>query len=835
MSASLALWATCVLLTGAPAVDPAAAPSGGALAYKGRLEGYRGLFPFHVFALRTPDFTDPAAVLGTATADADSGRFDVPLPPGTQAFYAFGQLDLGRQGPTLIGQLVFPIRKLPVTAAEVAGVRHVIDLGDMELAHVMREAGLLPALGVAVGLGGGLYLVGWVLARRLPRPTAPGGGWRLFHPAPGAAPTPSGAPEPFGRAAWALALGSTALLLPGFGAEPLALLEFTYVQEAFRPPSVAALLFDPISAELSHPPLWALILRTLGFVSRHEAWLRLPALLMHVPTVLLLVRVGRSVGGERVGLLAGALGGLLPVAFWYARDATPYAALALVSVLALDAARTERWRRFAITLIAGFFIHYTVAVLGLVLGFALFWEWRVTGDGARFRRALVAFAWVIPLPLAWSVHFIRTFLASGMSTRLMAVDYNPDPGFFAYVKHFATIVAGLPIELMALTPIVLGMVVVGGWLGLTRREVGAASVTRAAVLQALMVVGYVLFIHQMYMAFAGGRVYYAYRWTTVFVPGVVLAAAFALDALWRKRAWLGRGAAAIWLGGILVQDIRILSTPQRPAQDDAFAVLRSDARTGDAYCALPAVYFAQTMHYALFERAPADLLAMPSWSALPSGAQVYGPIHPVNTTVESVVQNLAFERVWVADYREEAFGTQEFDPATSEHHLSWLRRLLVADGEWHFPYLSLYRFVVPRRPEALWKDGRAALDFSKTFHHFRYFPQHLHTQQTGYVMSRPDVTVRLPLPAGGSERDLALILEVSAGRVLQPEELTVDGVSLSFAPTHAGGAWRGTVRVRGGQVDLQLRRGPSLTRDHRNTVLRAELLAPTVGAAPGGP
>jgi hypothetical protein len=800
-----------LLLSAAP--EPAPSPDAGlrgapassagsevaSVVVKGRLQGYRGLFPFHVFALRSPDFGAPGVVAAVGTADAATGRFDLPLPDGVAEVYLFGQLDLARQGPTLIGQMVFPLRKLPLAPKDLRGVRHLFDLGDMELATMVRDGGPWPAIGLAAGFALLLYAVGVFWRRRLPQ-------------------GPVGSPPVVERDRWAvgIALGTTALLLPNYASEPLALLEFTYAQEAFRPTSALALLFDPISAELSHPPLWALLTRALGAISRHEGWLRLPAILAHLPFVWLVYQLGAVALGRRGARVAAALAGLLPVGFWYARDATPYSLLGLISAAALWFALSERWRAFSLTLVLGFFLHYTVAVLGITLGVGLFLTARRTGDWARFRRALGAFGWVLPLPLGWSVHFIRTFLASGMSTRLMAVDYNPDPGFFSYVGHFASVVVGLPPALAPLLPLSLGGLLVGAW-RLNRTQVARDSqqtlIGRAAIIQAAMVVGYVLFIHQMYMAFAAGRVYYAYRWVTVFLPGVVLAMAAAIDGLWRWRPRVGGAVLALQLALCLYQDVRIAFLPQRPAQWEAFATLRAEARPGDAFCALPAVYFAQTMNYSLFERYPADLLGLPRWTD-----GLYGPIHPVNTTVESIVQSLAFERVWVAAYAEEAFGTPEFDLETTAHHLAWMREHLIADGQWRFPFLDLYRFKVNPRPEGLWRDGRAMIDFSRTYEGFRYFPDFLHTQATGYIMSRADVRVRVPSPPGKAAMDVEV--EMIIGGPATAEDLAAEGLTLAFEPTGMGGRWRGSVAISADRTDLMLHRSPDATKRHRNTIVR---------------
>ena len=764
---------------------------------KGRLTGYRGLYPFHVAVLPSRDLADPRGPLAWGTADTETGAFDIPIPSDVEEFYLLGQLDLERQGPRLHAGMLFFLKKLPIRSAEIRGKRLLFDLGDMELAHVMRDAGAGGAPWIALGLALLLYGVGVVWYRRLPD-------------------TPRVEPPPIPPGRWPLWLIAAATSLPlavGLGAEPLELLEFTYLHEGLRPASVWTLLTDPISAELSHPPLWPLVLRALASVARAEWWLRLPAALCHLGTVLLVYRLVAPQAGRRAGLLAALVCGLLPVGFYYGRDATPYALLGLLSAAAMHLALRERWRSFAAVLTLGFFTHYTVAVLGLALGVALFWYWRHSGDkgSGRMRRALVGFALVCPLPLLWSVHFIATFLASGMSTRLMSVDYLPDPGFGEYVGHFGAVILGLPPELALALPLVLAFLL---WAAVRALRT-APLLGRLVLIQLLMVVLYVLFVHLMYMRFAGGRVFYAYRWTTVFLPAVAVAFALGLDAWLSAHRRLGQLATGLLIAGCVWQAAAVLRTPQRPAQWAAAARIHAERLPGDAFCALPAVYYAQLFHYVLSDRAPADLMAWPTWND-----GLYGPLHPRNTSIETLSKNLAFGRVWVVVYDEHMFGTRKFDPTTSEHPLDWLRTHLDPDGEWTYAHLRLYRFRVPPAPELLWKDGRAKLELRHTIRHFRYFPEHLHTQETGRVMSAREVAIRLPSPHPGSlSARVDLTIEMRLGRPAVATDLHLEAAPTSFTPTTDGGHWKATLEVTRPLIDLRLVRSPGAAEDHRNTIL----------------
>jgi len=119
----------------------------------------------------------------------------------------------------------------------------------------------------------------------------------------------------------------------------------------------------------------------------------------------------------------------------------------------------------------------------------------------------------------------------------------------------------------------------------------------------------------------------------------------------------------------------------------------------------------------------------------------------------------------------------------------------------------------------IWQNGVLELDFSQTLRLFRYFPEHLHTQQTGLIMTAPSVSVRVPSPSNAPE-SLHVQLSVLAGESLSAADLTLDGVTLSFESTIDGGQWSGQVPVTGALIDLRLDRSPRLATIHRNTTLQ---------------
>ena len=325
----------------------------------------------------------------------------------------------------------------------------------------------------------------------------------------------------------------------------------------------------------------------------------------------------------------------------------------------------------------------------------------------------------------------------------------------------------------------------------------------------------------MYMYFAGGRVFYAYRWTTVFLPALAICTAYGLMSLGQLWKPLGIAAGVVVIGGALFQDARIAVEHKRPDQHAARTLIEHDSKPGDAFCALPAIYYGQLFNYVLANNYPAELLAWPAYHG-----NLYGPLHPRNSTLETLATNLAFRRLWVADFHEEMFGTAKFDSELADHQLEWMKENLLFNPKtdmWRFPKLTLYRFDVPNEPKALerraWKDEKLSLDFSKRIQLFRHFPDLLHSQETGRIMIANAVRVRVPSPPFLT-KELQLTIRMNTGKQLTAADLTVNDQKFKFAMEKGWGIWKGLIPVTADdRLDIHLRRSKRATEHHLNTIL----------------
>ena len=150
-------------------------------------------------------------------------------------------------------------------------------------------------------------------------------------------------------------------------------------------------------------PLPMLVVAWMGRWHDSEFWLRLPSALWGAASVLILLRIGRRLGGDRVGVFAALLLAVHPLHILHSQEVRGYAALVFFGLAAIElalgaAARPSFWRMLSVVICG------CAAVLSNLSG--LFWMGGLALGGLWSRRWNRANAW------HWSTVFALILLVS---------------------------------------------------------------------------------------------------------------------------------------------------------------------------------------------------------------------------------------------------------------------------------------------------------------------------------------------------------------------------------------------------------------------------------------
>lgn len=767
---ALGLW---VVLMGTP--DPAAATG-----VDGVVRGGGQAFELSVVALRTRNLRESGIVAAYAPVDSVDGVFHLTLEESRPLWLMVttGCSDADLRAERLYLCRAFFPRHEPVRpgASDV-----LLQVPDLALADALWSGAPAPP-GPYRGLGAGLLLALLLLAAWL---------WR--RPMPAASPVSP--PPRLSRTVYlAFALAACALLLPRLGSEPLDLLEYSYFHEGVRPDTATAVLSDFISAELAHGPVEPLLLRAMHALSPSPWLLRLPSALFGVLFVLVVVDVVRREAGRLAAVGAGVAALTAPAAVYYARDATPYALAGLCAAasiwLLLRARDADRawpwWALFAATHVLGFFSHYGFAAVSLAQALALLVSWR--RKPRALSAALLAFAGAGVLPVLLAPHLAHMMASSGVRFSLMSSVYPESPGLVGFAASFLAVLTSLPSELTWGLLLTLPLWALG--LGeLARRSPLLAWIVG---LQALLLLVFLVFTHTMSTTVGGDHVFYAYRWTRPLLLGLIVP----LGVVAVTRARWGLAAlvcVATW------QCLSLVGGPTRPAQEEARAIVEHRARPGDAYAVLPAAFYGDPLQYHLAAGAPPELITRMQPRELPvGGVALFGPLADGRLTLETEIDRLHYERVWIAAYREAMFGTPKFAAGVTTRTLAALDRRWRRDGRWALPFLDLYLYTCAA--DCAWAGAQSLLvDLSDPLRAARYLAPGPGDDSTLRLVLPGDARRMLVRATWPAEVD-AMSLAVTGARVpRQPPLLTTDdrGYPRWELPLSVGeGRTRLTVTVR---------------------------------------
>lgn len=240
----------------------------------------------------------------------------------------------------------------------------------------------------------------------------------------------------------------------------------------------------------NHPPLYYIILRAWTTIfGSSETDVRMLSFLFGIALIPLTYILGKRLFSGKVGIMGALFVTFSPILVWYSQEARSYTMLAFLCMLSLWSlieavlhTRERFWIVFVLSSVLSFYIHYFAFVFAALEAFVFFLLWK-RKDGKIFRQAAVAGIASIILYIPWILKIAGGGLdksalfwavTSKDSWRLaleQLVGGNPNSSLTQWT---------IPTTYETIGMIVVpGMLLVGLWIAIVRKEVKQYSVLLA--------------------------------------------------------------------------------------------------------------------------------------------------------------------------------------------------------------------------------------------------------------------------------------------------------------------------------------------------------------------
>ncbi len=577
----------------------------------------------------------------------------------------------------------------------------------------------------------------------------------------------------------AIAIGLVALAVrvPWGAAEPMDHLEYVLVVETQLAKGWPEILVNRVGIEQAHQPLSRVpiaLARSVGLRPEAVRWVQLAAWMLALAAAARLLprwlgpRPGEepAAGADAACVAAFAWLALSPLACRYGFDVTPYGLLAFFSWASLAALYRvldgSGRAPFVAGLLAGagFYAHYVElwffpAGLTLVALDARALEPRSRRQawlGLAIAAAIFGLCVVPWLPaMRWGLTLFDRYV--GRESELYAMDFSA----VAQLREVARIATGWPGWLglgLAVVPLTLA------WTIGDRPRAAHATWLMAALSPYLVFRGF----QQLQYESAAHGTYFGARHFMPFVLFLIVGVVAAVEALAaRLPAALRSARYGAFLLLVLVagaSTVRDRFVPSRPDIRGAAEVIRAGLRDGDAVGVLPRFFYSplvmDAVSHGLYTAPDATGFArIPMKPGDDAGPLVWLPADDREFPLPAALENFAFERLWLVDFRESEFGLLELSPRVSERTAAHLdaRHELLERRQFPQLTLSLYRL---RHELERWEDPPWILDEA----HWKDHPRSVSWGTEG-----TELVYRIDLPVSSRDRDAELDLEWPAPEI----------------------------------------------------------------------
>jgi len=474
--------------------------------------------------------------------------------------------------------------------------------------------------------------------------------------------------------------------LVGIVAEPLGVLESTYLMESGAGHSLLSTIFDQIGIVNSHNPLLRVLFHLITiFTGRLEAFRLLVAVISAFAAGFAYL-LGRDLISRQSGLLLGALFAFSPYQTFYGRSALPYGVLVFFALAAVWVYITNRSMiLLAILTALGTYTHlgFFAVAITIIFHAIIYRDANANDEPAKrharlyktlqsmFLAGLFYYPWV-------SVNiFYKIFLHDQFLAMHRYGDFVPGPDrFFEALPQFLSLLGrlfiGVKISGMFLGILLLFFLLAINFILAITKRFDLFALCAGSFIFALFGLGWT-------MAFQfDGRLLLIDRYFVVAHPFLLLGAIAVLIQFFNRFSRSGKTIVfSFWIAVSIWSCFQHVIHKNNADIPKVVSEIVSHAYTGDAIAVLPAAFYGDVVDYYFPENKTVSATwwnncRAASWRKLPNGSEIFAVIRNFHLPFSEAISKRRVKRLWIVWDRELSFG---HDEANSSPALQLIQKL----------------------------------------------------------------------------------------------------------------------------------------------------------------
>lgn len=503
--------------------------------------------------------------------------------------------------------------------------------------------------------------------------------------------------------------------LINFGVESMGLREYYYYSLNASSHNVREVIFNSVSINLFHQPVYNLIVYFLSRLNQNEFILRLPSLFCGILTIVVLFKYTFKMFGSRIALISSFLLSLNPMHIYWSREISPYSFYCLLAILSyyfFYRVFIQNYKKAALwyfcSVLLGFFSHYfmwfvILSQLVILVFISMRQEMKKTKENFFLYFLILTifnFFFIIWIP------FLYYALSSNPAQKYVAVQslsYVIQPMYSLWILLWIIpSFAGITINSIFVFLLVFMFLSMSLWSISKYNKINFLFLS-IAISIGLLVIG----TYTMLSSIKVNGFFIIWDHNIYLLPLIIIVIAYFFGKGFNKK--LIFGFFCLMVLTMIYCDYNLLKYRQKPNLAVATEFVNYNINDGDALF-FPNYWFANGFYYYMlkgkgnlpfaFSEDWRDIERLdmgkrklihyygPIWCETISS---YGPITKEDKLRE-VLSKTKIKRVWVVDIREQFFGIPLVGYQNNDKFLAWFKNnysLMFCKG---FEYIKLYLF-----------------------------------------------------------------------------------------------------------------------------------------------